>query len=100
MGGGDTPDRIITQTSTPMIDIDRIPDYQYAGLPLGKLSHQLESFNKALLCLLFTQASTQTTTARAAREQAEELSIKTVRSLDPLKTRTRYSSEHSEHSRQ
>ena len=34
VGGEDTV--IMTQTSSPIIDIDRIPDYQYAGLPLGE----------------------------------------------------------------
>ena len=40
---------IMTQTSTPIIDIDRIPDYQYAGLPLGEI-WKLKVSKKDIIC--------------------------------------------------
>ena len=74
----------MTQTSSPIIDIDRIPDYQYAGLPLGEIAG-----GKFQQKTLFAQAYTPITMAKAANEQAEELSIKIVRSLAQLSRGTR-----------
>ena len=85
MGGEDKTQDYPTQTSTPIIDIDRIPDYQYAGLPLGEIF----SGGKFPQKTLFAQASTPITTAKAVNERAEELSIKIARSLGHSNTGTR-----------
>ena len=76
---------IMTQTSTPIIDIDRIPDYQYAGLPLGEIFTAGKFQQKTL----FAQAYTPITMAKAVNGRAEELSIKIVRSLAQHNTGTR-----------
>ena len=55
-------------TTTPILNIDRLPDYQYAGLPLGQSASDAWWIKCMTLTLL--QVSTPTTTARGASAPA------------------------------
>ena len=35
--GGSGPGQDLIITTTPILNIDKLPDYQYAGLPLGRV---------------------------------------------------------------